>query len=67
MDDEAPHGALVATLEYAVERNDPEASSLEILYDADVVGVVPPSRRGEKAGQAESPNPFDIRLSGVLI
>ena len=59
MDEETPLGADFATLEYAIERKILEASALEILYYADVVGVVPPS--GDEQGrQAESLDPFDI-------
>ncbi len=59
MDEETPLGADFATLEYAIERKVLEASALELLYYADVVGVVP-TPADEQAGQAESLDPFDI-------
>ncbi|KAI1795480.1 hypothetical protein LXA43DRAFT_1178514 [Ganoderma leucocontextum] len=59
MDEETPLGADFATLEYAIERKVLEASALELLYYADVVGVVP-APADEQAGQAESLDPFDI-------
>lgn len=59
MDEETPVGADFTTLEYAVERRVLEASTLEVLYYADVVGVVPPSA-DEQASQAESLDPFNI-------
>ncbi|KAI0829807.1 hypothetical protein BC628DRAFT_1477689 [Trametes gibbosa] len=59
VDEATPLGADFSTLEYAVERKILEASMLELLYYADVVGVVPPSTGGEEP-QDESLDPFDI-------
>ncbi|KAI0663325.1 hypothetical protein C8Q70DRAFT_1102776 [Cubamyces menziesii] len=59
VDEETPLGADFATLEYAVERKILEANVLELLYYADVVGVVPPPAAGQEA-QDESLDPFDI-------
>ncbi|RPD53525.1 hypothetical protein L227DRAFT_535889, partial [Lentinus tigrinus ALCF2SS1-6] len=59
VDEETPLGANFATLEYAVERKVLEASVVELLYYADVVGVVPPPVAGQE-NQNESLDPFDI-------
>ena len=58
-DEETPVGADFATLEYAIERKILEANVVELLYYADVVGVVPElDPRHQK--QTESLDPFDI-------
>ncbi|KAI0705009.1 hypothetical protein C8T65DRAFT_728083 [Cerioporus squamosus] len=59
VDEETPLGVDFATLEYAVERKILEASVFELLYYADVVGVVPPPAAGEE-NQDQSLDPFDI-------
>ncbi|RDX54978.1 hypothetical protein OH76DRAFT_1397305 [Lentinus brumalis] len=59
VDEETPLGADFMTLEYAVERKILEASVMELLYYADVVGVVPPPAAGQE-NQDESLDPFDI-------
>ncbi|OSD07084.1 hypothetical protein PYCCODRAFT_793525 [Trametes coccinea BRFM310] len=59
VDEETPLGADFATLEYAIERKILEASVMELLYYADVVGVVPPPAAGQET-QDESLDPFDI-------
>ncbi|KAI0762082.1 hypothetical protein BD413DRAFT_680921 [Trametes elegans] len=59
VDEETPLGADFATLEYAIERKILEASVLELLYYADVVGVVPPPAAGQEE-EHESTDPFDI-------
>ncbi len=59
VDEETPLGADFTTLEYAVERKILEASVMELLYYADVVGVVPPPAAGQE-NQDESLDPFDI-------
>ncbi|KAI0743929.1 hypothetical protein C8Q80DRAFT_1355680 [Daedaleopsis nitida] len=59
LDEETPLGADFATLEYAIERKILEASVVELLYYADVVGVVPPLAAGQE-NQDESMDPFDI-------
>ncbi|CDO69204.1 hypothetical protein BN946_scf185042.g106 [Trametes cinnabarina] len=59
VDEETPLGADFSTLEYAIERKILEASVLELLYYADVVGVVPSPAIGQET-QDESLDPFDI-------
>ena len=59
MDEETPLGADFAALEYAVDRKVLEAPVLELLYYADVVGVVPPPAAGQES-EGESLDPFDI-------
>lgn len=59
LDEETPLGADFATLDYAIERKILEASVVELLYYADVVGVVPPLGAGQES-QDESLDPFDI-------
>ncbi|KAH9839543.1 uncharacterized protein C8Q71DRAFT_517238 [Rhodofomes roseus] len=58
-EDETPIGADFSKLEYAIERKILEAPTLEILYYADVVGIVPaePSR---PSTDSSSLDPFDI-------
>ncbi|OBZ68127.1 hypothetical protein A0H81_11865 [Grifola frondosa] len=58
-DDETPLGADFAMLEYAIERKFMEAPTLELLYYADVVGVVP-IPEGQQSVGTESLDPFDI-------
>ncbi|KAI0645908.1 hypothetical protein C8Q79DRAFT_910949 [Trametes meyenii] len=59
VDEETPLGIDFAALEYAIERKILEATVLEVLYYADVVGVVPPLAAGQEAAD-ESMDPFDI-------
>ncbi|KAI8993910.1 hypothetical protein BD414DRAFT_436222, partial [Trametes punicea] len=59
VDEETPLGADFAALEYAIERKILEASVAELLYYADVVGVVPPPADGQDFHD-ESLDPFDI-------
>ncbi|KAI0633565.1 hypothetical protein C8Q77DRAFT_1157760 [Trametes polyzona] len=59
VDEETPLGADFSALEYAVERKILEANVLELLYYADVVGVVPPLTAGQESAD-ESTDPFDI-------
>lgn len=59
VDEETPLGADFTTLEYAIERKILEATTLELLYYADVVGYVPPPSGGQEATD-ESMDPFDI-------
>ncbi|KAL1942384.1 hypothetical protein VTO73DRAFT_5986 [Trametes versicolor] len=59
LDEATPLGADFTALEYAIERKILEANTLELLYYADVVGIVPAQAGGEEA-QDESPDPFDI-------
>lgn len=58
-DDETPIGIDFSKLEYAIERKILEAPTLELLYYADVVGIVPaePSR---PSTDSSSLDPFDI-------
>lgn len=58
-DEETPVGADFSTLEYAIERKILEANVVELLYYADVVGVVPNPDAGQQS-QSESSDPFDI-------
>ncbi|KAI0368271.1 hypothetical protein BV20DRAFT_969313 [Pilatotrama ljubarskyi] len=60
VDEATPLGADFAALEYAIERKILEASVLELLYYADVVGVVPPPPAGGQETTDESLDPFDI-------
>ncbi|KAL6305048.1 hypothetical protein BKA93DRAFT_731948 [Sparassis latifolia] len=57
-DDETPLGADFSTLEYAIERKVLEAPELELMYYADVVGVVP--SHTEQQQNTEGLDPFDI-------
>ncbi|KAI0665956.1 hypothetical protein C8Q78DRAFT_985325 [Trametes maxima] len=59
VDEETPLGIDFSTLEYAIERKILEATVLEVLYYADVVGVVPPLAVGQESTD-ESSDPFDI-------
>ncbi|KAI0358672.1 hypothetical protein OH77DRAFT_1587674 [Trametes cingulata] len=59
VDEATPLGIDFAALEYAIERKILEASVLELLYYADVVGVVPPPVGGQENAD-ESLDPFDI-------
>ncbi|TBU47302.1 hypothetical protein BD309DRAFT_511415 [Dichomitus squalens] len=59
VDEETPSGADLATLEYAIDRKILEAPVLELLYYADVVGIVPAPAAGQE-GEDESLDPFDI-------
>ncbi|OCH88869.1 hypothetical protein OBBRIDRAFT_779350 [Obba rivulosa] len=60
-DDETPLGAEFTTMEYAIERKILDAPLVEMLYYADVVGIVPfqPEQQSSKAG-TEGLDPFDI-------
>lgn len=59
LDDATPLGVDFTALEYAIERKILEANTLELLYYADVVGIVPAQAGGQET-QDESPDPFDI-------
>ncbi|CCM03589.1 uncharacterized protein FIBRA_05726 [Fibroporia radiculosa] len=59
LDDETPLGIDFSTLEYAIERKILEAPILEILYYADVVGVVPYEPL-QPPTNSEGSDPFDI-------
>lgn len=59
LEDETPVGADYNKLEYAIERHILDAPILELLYYADVVGMVPASP-GPTIDQPESLDPFDI-------
>ncbi|PCH43678.1 hypothetical protein WOLCODRAFT_122406 [Wolfiporia cocos MD-104 SS10] len=57
-DEETPVGIDFSTLEYAMERKILEAPVLELLYYADVVGLVPePSQSSSNIGDVD---PFDV-------
>ena len=59
LDDETPVGADFSTLEYAKEMKILEAPTIEMLYYADVVGVVP--EESENSGFVhQGDDPFDI-------
>ncbi|EMD37359.1 hypothetical protein CERSUDRAFT_114033 [Gelatoporia subvermispora B] len=60
-DDETVPGPESATMEYAIERKILDAPVVELLYYADVVGVVPcqPEQQSAAAG-VEGLDPFDI-------
>ncbi|KZT72059.1 hypothetical protein DAEQUDRAFT_664662 [Daedalea quercina L-15889] len=58
-DEETPIGIDFSTLEYAIERKILEAPILELLYYADVVGVVP-AVPPQQATNHDSLDPFDI-------
>lgn len=59
-DEEMPPGVDFTTLEYAIERKILEASVVELLYYADVVGVVPSPEPGQPENSGESLDMFDI-------
>ncbi|KAH9935463.1 uncharacterized protein B0H18DRAFT_1114206 [Fomitopsis serialis] len=58
-DDETPIGIDFSKLEYAIERKILEAPVLELLYYADVVGIVP-AEPPQQPADPDSLDPFDI-------
>ncbi|KAH9930383.1 hypothetical protein B0H21DRAFT_878964 [Amylocystis lapponica] len=59
-DDETPLGADFSTLEYAAEPKILEAPVLELLYYADVVGLVPIQKPQKPHSDSGGVDPFDI-------